>query len=154
MNTITCPTDPFTARFGIASPRTLATETAGITWSEFVERYSPTTGSMRLREWSVSPGTAGMRSYDGILDIDGRVAAFSTAATGPIAALTTFLHEAGHGVEILAFHQRPVPEGTATFVHCEHDGRRHWAIAISDSATDSALRAIIAGANILSARGR
>ncbi|WP_233533121.1 alpha-isopropylmalate synthase regulatory domain-containing protein [Antrihabitans sp. YC2-6] len=135
-------------------PRGLRAQAQGMSWTDFVDRYSPSpsSGGLRLGSWSMTEGRAGLHDYDAILEFDGRTRAFRTSGPGPIGALTAVLHEAGRSIEILSFHQQPVTEGTATFVHCEHDGRRHWAMAISDRPTDSALRAVIAAANILTDR--
>ncbi len=147
--------DPFAARFGIAMPKTLRAQTTGLSWPEFLDRYCPTAGPIGLRSWTQSgPAVAGMRPYEATLSFGADVRTIRLHAAGPIAALSAVLFDAGFGVEVLAFHQQRTAEGTATFVHCEHEGRRHWAVSISTDATDSALRAIIAATNILTRSGR
>ncbi|MBJ8337923.1 2-isopropylmalate synthase [Antrihabitans sp. YC3-6] len=153
MNTITrfstASSDPFTDRFSTPLPRALRAESAGLTWNDFLERYSPIAGRLRLAGWTVDPRSTGLRDYEATLDIDGRSRCTRVSAPGPIAALSSILYDAGCGVEVLSFHQQSVAEGTATFVYCEHNGRRHWAMAIAADGVESALRAIIAGVNIL-----
>lgn len=142
--------DPFEARFGISMPRPLRAETAGMNWSDFVERYCPSSGPIRLARRIPTGGVAGPREYEAMLSVNEHIRPARFSAHGPVAALSAALYEAGYGIEVLSFHQQGTAEGTATFVYCEHDGRRHWAVSISTDATDSALRAIVAAANILS----
>ena len=119
-------------------------------WPEFVETFGGDCGEVALERWSTARGTIpGTFTYDAELVVAGRRRSFQVVDTGPIAALTAMLYETGRGVEILSFHQRAVADGTATFMHCERDGRRRWATAIADSTTDSALSALIVAANLL-----
>lgn len=147
--------DPFVARFGISMPKPLRLHTIGLSWPEFLDRYCPTAGPIGLRSWTHSgPAVAGMRSYEATLSFGADIRTLRLQAAGPIAALSAALYDAGFGVEVLDFHQQRTAEGTATFVYCEHEGRRHWAVSISTDATDSALRAIITATNILSRSDR
>lgn len=150
MQTTTTPreiADPFAARYGRPMPRGLRADTAGLTWSEFVETYSPS-GPARLGCWTSTPLGTGRHRFEATLTFGERTRHFATVATGPIAALSAMLHEAGHALEILSFHQIDTGEGIATFVHCERDERRTWAMAIAADGPDSALRAAIAAVNI------
>lgn len=147
--------DPFAARFGISMPKPLRAQTTGLTWPEFLDRYCPSAGPIGLRSWTQSgPAVAGTRPYEATLSFGTDIRTIRLHAAGPIAALSAVLYDAGFGVEVLAFHQQRTAEGTATFVYCEHEGRRHWGVSISTDATDSALRAIIAATNILSRSDR
>lgn len=142
--------DPFEARFGVTMPLPLRSETVGMNWSDFVERYCPSSGPIRLGSWIPLGAAAGLRAYEATLSVDEHMRTARFIAPGPIAALSAALYDAGYGIEVLAFHQQGTAEGTATFAYCEYDGRRHWAVSISTDSTDSALRAIVAAANILS----
>lgn len=139
--------DPFAARYGRPMPRGLRSDAAGLAWSEFVEVYSPS-GPARLGCWSSTPVGAGRHRFEATLTFGERIRHFATVATGPIAALSAMLHDAGHALEIHSFHQIDTGEGIATFVHCERDARRTWAMAIAADGPDSALRAAIAAVNI------
>ena len=141
--------DPFERRFGVALPRGLGAEAEGLEWPEFVARYSPTGGAVTLADWTAEQHAGGTFAYCAVLEVEGSPHSLRAKGSGPIAALTAMLHEVGRPVEILSFHQRPVAGGTVTFMHCEHDGRRHWAVAFADSMTESALQALVAAANIL-----
>ncbi|KAA0021446.1 alpha-isopropylmalate synthase regulatory domain-containing protein [Antrihabitans cavernicola] len=141
--------DPFAHRFGVSLPRDLARAGGGMTWTDFVEAYAPTAGPVRLSSWTEMRRTAGLPEFEATLGIDDRISSTRIEAAGPIAALTAILYDAGYGVEILSFHQRAVAVGLATFVLCERAGRCQWAFAIHSDHTESALRAIIAGANML-----
>ncbi|HEY5852724.1 MAG TPA: 2-isopropylmalate synthase [Aldersonia sp.] len=143
----TTTTDPFAARYGRPMPRGLRAEAAGLSWSEFVETYGPS-GPARLGSWSSSSLGAGRHRFEATLTFGDRTRHFATVATGPISALSAMLHDAGHALEILSFHQIDTGEGIATFVHCERNERRRWAIAIGADGPDSALRAAIAAVNI------
>lgn len=140
----------FAERYGITLPRAMRAEAAELTWPEFLDRYCPAAGAIRLDSWTAGPCGSGMWRYEATLEFDERPRTFAVSATGPMAALTAMLHEAGAGIEILEFHQFRAGAGMATVVRCERDDRRHWAAAITADCTESALRAIIAAANILS----
>ncbi|WP_137723001.1 alpha-isopropylmalate synthase regulatory domain-containing protein [Prescottella subtropica] len=141
--------DPFFHRFGARLPRDLRAQAHGLSWSEFTARFAPTGGPVRLGAWTAATLGAGRSTYTATLGIGDRITSASAAATGPIAALTAMLYDAGFQLEILSFHQQSTPAGTATFVLCEHDGQRRWATAIDADGIASSLSAIIAGANLL-----
>ncbi|MDI9929163.1 2-isopropylmalate synthase [Rhodococcus sp. IEGM 1354] len=144
-------TDPFHARFGCALPRTMRDEITGqhVSWTAFVDRFSPTTGPLRLGSWSGTGATGGKMSFDATFGIGDTIFACAATTYGPIEALTSMLHDTGFRIEILSFHQQRIGDETATFVLTEHDGRREWSMAIEPDATLSSIRAIIAGANLL-----
>jgi hypothetical protein len=121
----------------------------GLSWTEFAQRFSPTHGPIRLGNWATNKHNSSSGTYTATLAIEHSITSSSVTATGPIAALTSMLYNAGFPLEILSFHQQSTSAGTATFVLCEHDGQRHWAIAINDDPTLAALDAIVAGANLL-----
>ncbi|WP_068270455.1 alpha-isopropylmalate synthase regulatory domain-containing protein [Aldersonia kunmingensis] len=141
--------DVFAERYGITLPRAIRAEAAELSWPEFLDRYCPATGPIRLGSWAAGACGSGIWRYEATLEFDERPTTFVVSATGPMAALTAMLHEAGAGLEILEFHQFRAGAGMATVVRCERDGRRHWGAAIAADGTESALRAVIAAANIL-----
>lgn len=69
--------------------------------------------------------------------------------TGPISALTDMLYRLGAGVEIVSFHRYDFTGGVATFLLCERDDRRTWSMGNGRTGQESALTALIAGANRL-----
>ena len=75
------------------------------------------------------------------------------AASGPVAALTAMLYERGIALEMLKFHQSTSIDGITTFVHGTDGNRDEWAMGLSDDATQSALRAVVACANRLASVG-
>lgn len=142
--------DPFAQQFGSPMPRELRTEAAGMSWQTFLKTYSPSNGPIRFGRWSTLSLGAGRSEFKATLGLGDAIHQATAIAGGPVSALTSMLHDAGFQLEILAFHQQGLADGrAATFLLCEHDGRRHWAFGIGDDATDSSVRAMIAGANLL-----
>ncbi|MFM1722985.1 2-isopropylmalate synthase [Rhodococcus sp. PAM 2766] len=147
--TTTFSNDPFFQRFGTHLPRDLRTQAQGLSWTEFAQRFAPTGGPVRLGSWTSEHLGAGRHTFTATLGLGDRISSASATATGPIAALTSMLFDAGFQLEILSFHQQRTSEGTATFILAEHDGERRWAMAIAEDCNASAREAIIAGANLL-----
>ncbi|MEU8899997.1 2-keto-3-deoxygluconate kinase [Nocardia sp. NPDC048505] len=141
MTTLTFDTTMFIA----AAPKGLRAESLGMTPAEFYERYCGHDGPIRIGDWAASGGHVAAT-----LEFADRLR--SLAAIGsPVAALTSALYDEGYPVEILQFHQRHTPLGTATFVRCEVNGRRGWGAALADDSAESAARAMISGVNRLAA---
>lgn len=147
--TTTFSNDPFFQRFGTHLPRDLRAQAQGLSWTEFAQRFAPTGGPVRLGSWTSEHLGAGRHTFTATLGLGDRISSASATATGPIAALTAMLFDAGFQLEILSFHQQRTSEGTATFILAEHDGERRWAMAIAEDCNASARDAIIAGANLL-----
>ncbi|RVW01921.1 2-isopropylmalate synthase [Rhodococcus xishaensis] len=141
--------DPFFHRFAMHLPREMRAQAQGLSWAEFAQRFSPTGGPVRLGSWESTDLGAGRSAYTATLALGDSITSASATATGPIAALTSMLYDAGFQLEILSFHQQRTSGGIATFVLCDHDGDRRWAMAIGDDCILSSLSAIIAGANLL-----
>ncbi|MGF7121787.1 2-isopropylmalate synthase [Rhodococcus sp. AG1013] len=141
--------DPFSLRFGLPLPRDMRAQAQGLTWAEFTERFGPTGGPVRLGSWTSEHLGAGRHTFTATLGLGDTISSASATATGPIAALTSMLYDAGFQLEILSFHQQRTSAGTATFLLCEHEGERRWAMSIADDCNSSAREAIIAGANLL-----
>ncbi|MDG3011364.1 2-isopropylmalate synthase [Rhodococcus sp. D2-41] len=142
--------DPFSARYGKPLPRSLREEAASMDWQTFASTYSRSSGPVRLGSWSTAAGEAsGLRRYNATLGMDGSIRTVAATAPGAISAMTAMLSDAGFGLEILQFHQQQTSDGTATFVECEHEGRRRWAMGLAGSGEESSLRALVAGANRL-----
>ncbi|MGB2919973.1 MAG: homocitrate synthase [Mycobacterium sp.] len=142
-------------------PRALREEADMKPFDEFVDYYAPTTGPLRLGQWSctdaVRPsGRLGpqARNYEATLALGDRIGTSRAAACGPVAALTEMLHERGVALEMTAFHQVPAGESTATLVRGSSGGRTEWAVGWSPDPIESSLRAVIACANrLLAAAG-
>lgn len=139
--------DPFAARYGKPLPRSLREEAASMDWSTFAFTYSHNSGPVRLGSWSAVRAGSGLRRYNATLGMAGSIRTVAATAPGAISAMTSMLSDAGFGLEILQFHQQQTADGTATFVECEHEGRRRWAMGLAGSGEESSLRALVAGAN-------
>ncbi|MCI4676665.1 homocitrate synthase [Candidatus Mycolicibacterium alkanivorans] len=143
-------------RFCAPLPRALRDDAQTMSWSAFAARYSPAGGPLQLGTWTCDdahrPATrlgAQPRSFRATLALGDRVETVTAAASGPVAALTAMLYDRGICLEMTGFHQLRSGEHTATFVQ-GGDGRRHeWAMGWAQDATESALRAVIACANLL-----
>lgn len=147
-------TDPFHGRFGCALPRTMRDQIAestwhSMTWTAFTDRFSPTTGPLRLGSWTGTKSTGCKIEFDATFGIDDTIIACAATTYGPIEALTSMLHDAGFRLEILSFHQQIIGDETATFILAEHDGRREWSMGMAADADLSSIRALVAGANLL-----
>ncbi|NDV05146.1 2-isopropylmalate synthase [Rhodococcus sp. IEGM 248] len=145
----TTAADPFAARHGKPLPRELCTESAGMAWSAFEAVYAPSSGPFRLGSWSETKTGPGMWDFEATLGIGESICKTAASAPGPVAAMTSMLYDAGCAMEILSFHQHEIGHRTATFLLCERDGIRLWAMGIGESHTESTLRAMISGANRL-----
>ncbi|OZD07275.1 2-isopropylmalate synthase [Rhodococcus sp. 06-235-1A] len=147
----TLATDPFHSRFGCPLPRTMcdAITWRHMSWANFTERFSPTTGPLRLGSWTACRAPGGRTEFDATFGIGDTIITCAARAYGPIEALTSMLYDAGFRIEILSFHQQSIDSETATFVLAERDGRREWSMGMDADATLSSIKAVVAGANLL-----
>lgn len=127
-----------------------------MSWEAFLDEYAPSSGPLRLGNWTCTdakrPATRlgpQARNYQATLAVGDRISTSSAAASGPVAALTAMLYDRGIALEMVAFHQVPAGEHTATFVRGSDGAHAEWAMGLSDDPTQSALRAVIACANRL-----
>ena len=127
-----------------------------MSWDAFLDEYAPTTGPLRLGQWTCTDterpaGRLGpqARNFQATLALGDRIATATAAACGPIAALTAMLHDQGIALEMVAFHQIPAGSHTATFIRGSDGTHTEWAMGWSQDATRSALRAVVACANRL-----
>ena len=146
----------FAARITGPMPRGLRQEADAMTFEAFHDRYTSSSGPLRLGNWQCTdaecPSTRlgpQARHYQATLAVGDRITTSSAAACGPVAALTEMLYDRGIAVEMTAFHQVPAGEHTATFIRGSDGARSHWAMGWSDDPTQFALRAVIACANRL-----
>lgn len=139
--------DPFATRHGKPLPREFADEAAGMSWTVFESLYAPMSGPFRLGRWSEKKAAPGLWVFEATLGIGESICTMSALAPGPVSAMTSMLYDAGCSIEILAFHQHRIGHRTATFLRCEAGGVRLWTMGIGESDTESALRAMISGAN-------
>lgn len=149
----------FAARLNAPVPRGLRKEADAMSYHDFLDEYSPTSGPLRLGNWACTdaarPATRWgpqARNYEATLAVGDSISTSSATACGPVAALTAMLHDRGIAVETTAFHQLPHGEGTATFIQGSDGSRSRWAMGISADPTQSALRAVINCANRLLTR--
>jgi hypothetical protein len=143
------PSDPFSDRFGARLPRELRTEAAGMSWTAFEAAYAGGPHLIELTDWAMHRLGATQIAFEATLTYRGKRHSVATTCSGPIAALTGILYDLGVNIEILSLHQMPVDGRTATFIHAERDGQRHWAMAIGDNGVNSSLHAVVAAANYL-----
>lgn len=148
----------FAAHFQTPLPRALRDDAASMSHDAFLSRYAPSAGPLRLGHWQCTDvdrpaGRLGpqARNYQATMAVGDRIGTSTAAASGPVSALTAMLHERGVSLEIDAFHQLPAVGGTATFIRGTDGVGAEWAMGWSDDVTQSALRAVIACANRLSA---
>lgn len=139
--------DPFTARHGHALPAGLRAECSAMTWTEFESTYAAMNGPIRLGAWTSAKIAPGRWNFEATFGLGERIHKATATATGPVAAMTAMLHDAGISLEILSFHQHCIGHRTATFIFTECDGRRSWAMGIAESSTESSLRAMTSAAN-------
>lgn len=147
MNALTASADSFHCTL----PRDLRPLAESLDWASVVRRFGSTPGPLRLGSWSTRAAHGGRTTFDATFGIGDAIHRASATSYGPIDAVTSMLYDAGFHLEILSFHQQPVAasDRIATFVLCEFDGRREWAMAIEDDGVTSSIRAIIVAANML-----
>jgi hypothetical protein len=148
----------FAAQFDTPLPRGLREESEAMSSDAFHATYAPTSGPLRLGQWECADADCAAtrsgpqaRNYQATIAIGDRISTSTAAATGPVAALTAMLYDRGVAVETLKFHQLRADGGIATFIHGTDGARDEWAMGWARDATQSALRAVIACANRLSA---
>ncbi|WP_172800325.1 MULTISPECIES: homocitrate synthase [unclassified Mycobacterium] len=146
----------FAAHIDAPMPRGLREEAYAMSFESFVAEYAPSSGPLRLGDWSCIDGDRPAtrlgpqaRQYQATLAIGDRICTTSAAAPGPVAALTSMLYDRGIALEMTAFHQMHAGERTATFIRGSDGMRSEWAMGLSDDPTQSALSAVIACANRL-----
>ena len=148
----------FAAHFHTPLPRALRDDAASMSHDAFLARYASSTGPVRLGHWQCTdvdrPASRlgpQARNYQATMAVGDRIGTSNAAASGPVSALTAMLYERGVFLEIEAFHQLPALGGTATFIRGADGIGAEWAMGWSADVTQSALRAVIACANLLSA---
>jgi hypothetical protein len=153
-----CATPLFATQFDAQLPRGLREEAEAMSSDAFHATYAPTSGPLRLGHWQCTDADCDAsrlglqaRHYQATIAVGDRISTSTAAATGPVAALTAMLHEHGITVEMLRFHQLQADDGIATFIRGTDGARSEWAMGLSEDATQSALRALIAVANRLTA---
>jgi hypothetical protein len=137
-------------------PRGLRKEADAMSWEAFLAEYAPSSGPLRLGNWTCTDAKRPAarlgpqaRNYQATLAVGDRISTSFAAASGPVTALTAMLYDRGIALEMVAFHQVPAGEHTATFIRGCDGAHCQWAIGISDDPTQSALRALVACANRL-----
>lgn len=113
-------------------------------------RDAHATRSLRLTSWAELGRSCGLAEFEASFTIDDvTMPPVRTWASGPIAAVTQFLYDAGFGVEIVEFHQRHTADGIATEMYCERAGRRTWSSALDSDGPRSAVLALVDAAETL-----
>ncbi|BDB41303.1 MULTISPECIES: homocitrate synthase [Mycobacterium] len=146
----------FERHFGVALPRGLRDRGSAMPWQSFAASLGRSTGPLRLGHWectdSARPGTRlgpQARNFRAVIAFGDRIDTSTAAAGGPVAALTAMLHERGIMLETLNFHQMRAGRDIVTFVRGTDGVGAEWAMGWADDPTQSALRAVIACANLL-----
>ncbi|MBI3216321.1 MAG: homocitrate synthase [Mycobacterium sp.] len=142
--------------FDTPLPRGLRDITADMSWDDVATHFGSAGGAVRLEHWEctdLARPTSRLgpqaRNYRATITVGAATTTVTTAAAGPIGALTALLYECGAGLEMLRFHQLRSGGHTATFVLGSSRSRTEWAIGWSECAGESALRAVIACADRL-----
>ncbi|WP_304110225.1 homocitrate synthase [Mycolicibacterium bacteremicum] len=150
-STLTAITGPrFADFFDAPLPRGLRDLAADMSWDDVAATFGSSAGPIRLMQWE--PAARDGRhahTYTATIAVGDRSATTTATAAGPLGALTAMLHERGIAVEMLNFHQLRAGGQTATFIRGTDGIDTEWAIAWSECAHQSALRAVIACANRL-----
>jgi hypothetical protein len=155
VETATSAAPPFAAHMDAPMPRGLREEADAMSFDSFFAQYAPSSGPLRLRNWTCTNSRPATRlgpqalNYQATLAVDNTISTSSATASGPIAALTAMLYERGIPVEMTDFHQLPAGDHTATFIRASDGGRSEWAMGLANDPTQSALSAVIACANRL-----
>jgi hypothetical protein len=143
---------------GVPLPWGLREDAETMSWSTFTATYAPSAGPLRLGYWECTDAARPAsrlgpqpRTFRATLGLGDRIETATATATGPVAALTAMLYELGIAVEMLRFHQLRSHDRTATFIRGTDGCRVAWAMGWSEDPTQSALCAVIACANRLSA---
>jgi hypothetical protein len=146
----------FDRHFGAPLPRGLREEADAMSWESFVAAYGHTAGPLRLGHWACTDTERPAarlgpqaRNFRAMIAVGDHISTSTAAASGPIAALTTMLHDRRITVEMLKFHQMRSDDVTVTFIKGSNGIRAKWAMGWSQDPTQSALRAVIACANRL-----
>lgn len=152
----TIAAQPFITCCDAPVPRGLRRAAETMSWEQFLTEYAQHYGPIRLGHWECTDGDRRAtrlgpqpRTYRATLALGGTISTSTAAACGPVAALTEMLYQRGIAVETVAFHQVPAGAQAATFIRGSDGMRTEWAMGLSDDATQSALRAVIACANRL-----
>jgi hypothetical protein len=146
----------FADRFDVPLPRGLREQAEQLSWERFVAAYGHTPGPLRLGQWACLDGERPAArlgpqgcTYRATIAVGDRIGTCTAAAGGPLAALTTMLHEQGIALEVLGFHQLGCGEHTATFIHGSDGRSAAWAMGLETDAGQSALSAVITCVNRL-----
>jgi hypothetical protein len=152
------PEPPWVGFDGARLPLGLREAADTMSWSTFIATYAPSAGPLRLGQWECTdaerPATRlgpQPRAFRATLGFGDRIETATATAIGPVAALTAMLYEYGIAVEMLRFHQLRSDGRTATFIRGTDGCRAEWAMGWSEDSTRSALCAVIACVNRLSA---
>jgi hypothetical protein len=163
LQTITAPEPSISGtraseQFDAPLPRGIREEVIEMNWETLVGEYGHTNGPLRLGHWECTDAQRPAsrigpqpRHYQATIAVGDRIATSTAAAAGPVAALTEMLHQRGIALEMLRFHQLRSGAHTATFIRGTDGYHAEWAVGWSQDSTQSALRAVIACANRLSA---
>ncbi|UVO12777.1 homocitrate synthase [Mycobacterium sp. SVM_VP21] len=146
----------FADRFDTRLPRELRDQGARLSWDGFVAAYGHATGPLRVGRWrcldadrpAARLGLQG-RTYQATIAIGERTGTCTTAAHGPLAALTEMLYERGITLEILGFHQLGCGAETATFIHGSNGRATAWAVGFGSDAGCSVVDAVVTCVNRL-----
>lgn len=119
-----------------------------MTTASFDKTYAPT-GAISLDDLRIEPGASDMVRCTADIRVAARTISLEATATGTIGAMTSMLYDIGAGVEIMSFYQQTEGEQVITYLLCDRDGDRCWSYGRGSTGDESAVNALISGANQL-----
>ncbi|MGO3327454.1 hypothetical protein [Gordonia sp. (in: high G+C Gram-positive bacteria)] len=120
-----------------------------MTTAHFDTTYAPT-GSISLEAFAFEPCRADLVHCTASVRVHQRTVRLEATSSGIIGAMTAMLYDIDAGVEIVSISQQTDDEEVTTYLLCDADGRRCWSYGIGSTADESAVAALISGANQLS----
>ncbi|WP_353107700.1 hypothetical protein [Gordonia sp. (in: high G+C Gram-positive bacteria)] len=123
-------------------------EAATMTTASFNNTYAPT-GAISLDDLRIEPSAADMVRCTANVTVAARTVSLEATAAGTIGAMTSMLYDIGAGVEIMSFYQQTEGAEIITYLLCDRDGDRCWSYGRGRTGDESAVNALISGANQL-----
>ena len=120
-----------------------------MTTAGFDTTYAPT-GAIVLHEMNVESTRADLVRCTARIEFGARTVVLEATASGIIGAMSDILHDLGVGVEIVEFSQHIDEDEVTTYLLCDAGGRRCWSYGIGGTVDESAVAALLSGANQLS----
>lgn len=120
-----------------------------MTTAHFDTTYAPT-GAISLESFTFERTRSDMVRCTADIRVSARNVSLEATASGVIGAMTSMLYDIDAGVEIVSLSQEIDADEATTYLLCDAGGRRCWSYGIGGTADESAVAALISGANQLS----